>query len=91
MFNALCKTVPEENMIEVPTDVVNSADNVIITFYNDSALFQLAEPINTTNFTYFPDTAVLGFAVGNDENYDNLNSTVRINLQGISARSNKVW
>ncbi len=69
---------------------MNSAENVILTFYNDSTLFQLAEPINSTNFTYFPDTAVLGFAAGNDEVYTNLSSPVRINFTGISAQSNEV-
>ncbi len=76
--------------IEVPTSIVNSTETVIITIYNDSALFQIAKPAEQTNFTYFPDTAVLGFAVGNGRNYSNLIIPVRIILQSISVQRNEV-
>ena len=79
-------SVFEENMIEVPTDILNSTVNVIKTFYNDSVLFQLAEPEEeNTSLTHFTDTAVLGFAIADNETYDDLDPPIRISFQGMNG------
>lgn len=77
----------ENITIAVPVGIVDSAEALVITVYNNSVLF----PIFTSpEYDHVADTAVFGFSPANISSSDNLTLPVVITLQGYRAQENRV-
>lgn len=73
--------------IAVPVDIIDSAEALVITVYNNSALFPI---FISPEYDHVADTAVFGFSPANISSSDNLMLPVVITLQGYRAQENRV-